>query len=83
VPGRTVTPSQTITIVQEAPRASTEINVGDVLLGSVGVVFAVLIAGLLGGVFAGGFRILAQRLWPGNHINGQDADETSLHLGGN
>lgn len=73
-------PAQPVTIVQVAEQPTREISVADILLGSVGFVGLALLAAAVVGLVAGAFLILIKKLRPGNSLNGQDADETSLHL---
>jgi hypothetical protein len=76
----TPTQGQPVTIVQVVEQPSREISVADILLGSVGIVGLALVAAAVVGVIAGGLLILFKRFRPGNHLNGQDADETVLRL---
>lgn len=73
-------PAQPVTIVQVVEQPSREISVADILLGSVGFVGLALLAAAVVGLVAGAALILLQRLRPSNPLNGQDADETALHL---
>jgi hypothetical protein len=79
-PPRPATPAQPITVVQIVEKPTRETSVGDILLGSVGLVAFVLMAAMLVGLLAGWFFIFVKRLRPDNQFNGQTAEETSLKL---
>lgn len=76
----TPAPGQPVTIVQVVEQPSREVSVADILLGSVGLVGLTLLAAAVVGLLAGAVLILFKRLRPGNRLNGQDADDTALHL---
>lgn len=67
-------------VVQVVDEPSREMGMGDVLLGAVGVVGAILIAALVFGLVVGWAFILFQRWRPENAFNGQTADESTLKL---
>jgi hypothetical protein len=79
-PAAPATPSQTITVVQVVEKPTRETSVGDILLGSVGLVGFVLLAAVLVGLLAGWAFIVFKRLRPDNRFNGQTAEEISMKL---
>jgi hypothetical protein len=79
-PPPTAAPAQTVTVVQVVTKPTRETSVGDILLGSVGFVGFILLAGLLVGLLAGAVFVAFKRLRPGNAFNGQTADDTALRL---
>lgn len=67
-------------VVQMVDEPTRETNVGDILLGAVGVVGVILVAALVVGLVAGWVFILIHRWRPDNAFNGQTAEESTLKL---
>lgn len=74
--------STSVSVVELVPPPTRETTVPDILIGSLSIVALAVVAAFVVGALAGGLLIGLKRLRPSNAFNGQNADDTALHLSG-